>query len=74
LPRSDASAPSRPGVESAYFIVQYERFVAEPARSLTRLLDWLGLPQHQLEPMRDTAAISTASVWQARHLKVHSTR
>jgi tetratricopeptide (TPR) repeat protein len=51
---------------AAVTTVQYERFVAEPARSLTRLLDWLGLPQDQLDPTRDTAAISTASVWQAR--------
>jgi tetratricopeptide (TPR) repeat protein len=46
--------------------VPYERLVAEPEPFLASLLHWLELPADPLEAGRETQAISTASVWQAR--------
>jgi tetratricopeptide (TPR) repeat protein len=46
--------------------VQYEHVVAEPELSIAHLLDWLDLPESQHDATRETSAISTASLWQAR--------
>ncbi|MET0330946.1 MAG: sulfotransferase [Dyella sp.] len=46
--------------------VPYEHFVTEPVQSIARLLQWLDLPEGQLDATRQPQAISTASLWQAR--------
>lgn len=51
---------------AAVATVSYERLVTEPMPTLASLLQWLELPADPLEAGRETQAISTASVWQAR--------
>lgn len=52
---------------SSVRIVPYEELTREPARVLSDVSDWLGLPAHDLLAQRtDAPSIATASLWQAR--------
>jgi hypothetical protein len=48
--------------------VGYEHLVSDPTSVLSVLMDWLGLPAHDLlsSDADNSAIISTASLWQAR--------
>jgi hypothetical protein len=48
--------------------VHYDQLVSAPARVISDLAAWLGMPTHAAPPPADNASksISTASLWQAR--------